>query len=187
MTTPPPARRRRIDRVTAPDYLDGIAEKSTEELRRMRDECREEEARLSYARRLLHGQLDIARAELDRRGGEGHATLVASLSEILADRGERSTRPPINAELYLPTAEEGRRRGDRVLEEVPLARIPDLDDTELAEAVTRLTEEERAISGLRRTVLDHLDALQEELVGRYRRGDALDDLITGALTPDGDG
>ena len=35
---------------------------SVPEIRVMRDDCREEEARLSYARRVIHGQLDIVPA-----------------------------------------------------------------------------------------------------------------------------
>ncbi|HUG84236.1 MAG TPA: hypothetical protein VMM13_06705, partial [Euzebya sp.] len=131
------------------------------------------EARLSYARRLLHGQLDIARAELARRGSGDIRSLVAHLGEILSEElPERDARSAANAEMYDPAGEEGHRPGDHVLDGVVLADLPDLDDDELVTAVTRLTEEEHTISALRRTVLDHLDRLQRELIDRYREGAA---------------
>lgn len=174
--------RRRIDRVTADDYLDGVGDRSAAEIRAMRDECREEEARLSYARRLLHGQLDIARAELERRGSGATGSLVTTLGSILADRPSGGpVRSVGNAGIYVPSGPEGRRRGDRVLEEVPMGALPDLDDQQLVTAVTRLTEEEAAISEMRRTVMDHLDRLQQELIGRYRDGAAsIDEIVPGS-------
>jgi hypothetical protein len=167
-----PQTRRRIDRVTAEDYLDDLGQRTPAEVRAMRDECREEEARLSYARRLLHGQLDVARAELERRGSGGDAsTLVTALGDILADRADAPAgRSAANTTIYTPDGPQGRRRGDRVLDDVPLGRLPDLDDAQLVDVVRRLTEEEQAISRLRRAVLDHLDRLQQELITRYREG-----------------
>lgn len=179
MSEPRPFRRR-IDRVTSGDYLDDLADLPSVRVREMRDECREEEARLSYARRLLHGQLDIARAELERRGDAEATPLVGTLSAILADRGERTTRSAANTSVFVPDGPTGRRRGDRVLEEIPLGRMPDLDDAELAEAVDRLREEEATISRMRRTVMDHLDRLQQELITRYRDGNAsIDEVVRG--------
>ncbi len=170
--------RRRIDRVTGDDYLDDLSSRTPGEIRTMRDECREEEGRLSYARRLLHGQMDIAKAELARRDAGDGKSLVETLNEILADRPSSGpTRSAGNTTMYSPTGPIGRRRGDRVLEEMPLGRLPDLSDDELVAAVTRLTEEEAAISNMRRVVMDHLDRLQQELITRYRDGDASVDEI----------
>ncbi|MGI9017595.1 MAG: hypothetical protein ACR2HR_10920 [Euzebya sp.] len=165
--------RRRIDRVISDDFLDSLASRTPAEVRSMRDDCREEEARLSYARRLLHGQLDIAKAELHRRGSGTESSLVTTLSQILADQPSGGpVRSVGNAEIYSPSGPLGRRRGDRVLDEVPLSRLPDLTDDELVTVVTRLAQEEEAISAMRRTVLDHLDRLQSELIARYRDGAA---------------
>ena len=175
-------RRRRIDRVTAEDYLDDLAERSAPEVRAMRDECREEESRLSYARRLLQGQLDVARAELARRSG-GSGALLEALPGILADEpGGTSPRSASMADIYSPEGPQGRRRGDRVLDEMPLGRIPDLGDEELAAVIVRLEREEEDISGLRRAVLQHLDALQAHLIERLREGgSALDEIVSSAL------
>lgn len=175
--------RRRIDRVTGEDYLDDVEQRPASEIRTMRDECREEEARLSYARRLLHGQLDVARAELERRGSGEAQPLVDTLGKILTDRPAEGgpVRSVGNTGIYIPSGPSGRRRGDRVLEEVPLGRLPDLDDDELMTAVTRLTEEEAAISRMRRTVMDHLDQLQQQLIARYRDGaTSIDEIVPGS-------
>ncbi len=66
--------------------------KSDEELRQILDELLKEERRISYQRRILHGKIDLLRAELVRRRKEGikKGTFVISdqeikrLSEILA-------------------------------------------------------------------------------------------------------
>ena len=108
--------RRRIDRITDEDFLDGLADLTPADIRTMRDDCREEEARLSYARRLLHGQLDIARAELQRREGSDADSLVSTLTTILTDEVAGGARSVSNSEVYVPSGPQGRRRGDRVLE-----------------------------------------------------------------------
>ncbi len=144
----------------------------------MRDECREEEARLSYARRLLHGQLDIAKAELGRRDSGEVQSLMEDLGDILADRPRgTSSRSVGNAGIYTPSGPIGRRRGDAVLEEMPLGRLPDLSDAELVSVVRRLADEEAAISSMRQKVLENLDTLQAELIGRYREGAASVDQV----------
>ena len=85
--------RRRIDRITDEDFLDGLADLVPADIRTMRDDCREEEARLSYARRLLHGQLDIALAELQRREGTDADSLVSTLTTILTDEAVGGPNP----------------------------------------------------------------------------------------------
>ena len=71
-----PGGRRRIDRVLDPAYMQGVAYRTLEEVRALRDETAQEETDLSYLRRLLHGRIDIVHAEraqghgrLGRRGG----------------------------------------------------------------------------------------------------------------------
>ena len=49
-----------------------IDTKTNEELRRMLDELSLEEKEVSYRRRLLHGKIDILRAELVRRLKDKH-------------------------------------------------------------------------------------------------------------------
>ncbi|MDY0087266.1 MAG: hypothetical protein RBS78_01720 [Coriobacteriia bacterium] len=49
------------------DVLIDLESRSNEELRSILDELYEEEQRISYRRRVLHGKIDILRAELVRR------------------------------------------------------------------------------------------------------------------------
>jgi len=51
----------------ADDALLDLGSKSNEQLRELLDELYEEEQRISYRRRVLHGKIDILRAELVRR------------------------------------------------------------------------------------------------------------------------
>lgn len=51
----------------ADEALLDLESKSNEELRALLDELYEEEQRVSYRRRVLHGKIDILRAELVRR------------------------------------------------------------------------------------------------------------------------
>jgi hypothetical protein len=53
------------------DALLNLSEKSNEELRALLDELSAEENDLSYRRRVLHGRIDILRAELVHRLAEG--------------------------------------------------------------------------------------------------------------------
>lgn len=72
-------------------YID-YSSKSDEELRQILDELLKEEGRVSYQRRVLHGKIDILRAELVQRKKEGiqegrHIITdedIRKLSEILA-------------------------------------------------------------------------------------------------------
>ncbi|QBI20251.1 aerial mycelium formation protein [Egibacter rhizosphaerae] len=162
--------RRRIDRVTDPSLPNQIPELPTGRVRQLRDECREEEARLSYTRRLLHGRLDIARAEALRRSGDDD-DILARLPEILA--GDENSRGAARAlGFYEPGEREGRRVEDRVLDDSALAQLPEFDERGLAEFLAEIEEVERRVSEQRRVVLDHLDRLQAELVARYRDGRA---------------
>jgi hypothetical protein len=178
--------RRRIDRVTAPDLLDGVGGAPADVLRALRDECREEEARISYARRVVQGQLDIARSELRRRSsGEGGTdSLVQQLSSILADEPSPNARGARTISFYSPDDEAGQRRSDDALVALPsLSKLPDLDDATIADLITQLEAEESRLSLARRAVLDNLDGLQGELVRRYREGAADVDAILSAALP----
>lgn len=176
--------RRRIDRVTSAGYVDSLAERTTDEVRRMRDDCRAEEAGLSFARRVAQGQLDIARAERRRREAGGEEGLVGALSEILADQqpapGSRQVRmAPVQA----PDEQRyGQRAHDMPVDDPALGRVPELSDAELAQLVDRLQRAETHVSELRQKVLAHLDALQAELVSRYRSGTVdVDAVVAGRL------
>ena len=81
---PYPNGRRRIDKVLSEGYADNLADLDLDELRSRRREAEQEEADLSYVRRMLQGRMDILRAELSRRAGGGDK-IVEHLSGVLAD------------------------------------------------------------------------------------------------------
>jgi hypothetical protein len=87
-----------VEEETFPD----IGSMSDEELKELIDKLTAEEQEVSYRRRILHGRIDILRAELvnrlrlNRPAGE---TLIKGddvqrLSEILVGRSEPPTKPP---------------------------------------------------------------------------------------------
>jgi len=76
------------------DVLPDFASLSDDELRKLIDEHVREEEEISYRRRLLHGRIDILRAELvdrikRRHGGDESQLAVDNdrLTEILAHKG----------------------------------------------------------------------------------------------------
>lgn len=170
------AGQRRIDRVLADDYLAGIEDRPTAEIRRMRDECEEEESGISFARRVLQGKLDIVRAEALRRreaGSETAASVLESLPSILSEANQQSG-PAARATRFLvpPSVQHHRRAVDQIADEGALARVRDRDDEELSDLVTQLSQKESELSTTRRQLLDRIDALQAELTRRYKSGTA---------------
>ena len=164
---------RRIDRVTDPDLAARIPDLDTGEVRVLRDECRDEESRLSYTRRVLQARADIVRAEVERRSGEGRSSeeLLRDLPKILADQPS-ARRDARSLGVYEPDSGQGRREEDLLIADAALSRLPELDEDELRDLATRVADGERRISDQRAVVLRHLDALQGELVARYRDGRA---------------
>lgn len=165
--------KRRIDRVADPNLPGRIPELGNDDLRALRDDCRDEESRLSYTRRLLQARTDIVRAEVERRAGQGRSSeeFLRDLSKILADQPS-ARREARAVGVYAPEGGEGRREEDVLIADAAMARLPDLSEDELRELAARLSVSERKISAQRSSVLNHLDALQGELVARYRDGRA---------------
>jgi hypothetical protein len=172
--------RRRVDRVLAPDYLDGLPELGLREVRERRAEAEQEEVDLSYARRLLQGRLDILRAEQESRAGGGRATreprtdveIVGALARILAD-GPRTDH---GMGRYLGNVEptrvgEHRREAERAVADVGSSDLAAMSDLVLAEAIDGLSDIEKRISRTRRSVQIVVDALTEEIARRYATGE----------------
>jgi hypothetical protein len=167
----------RIDDLLAPGYLDGLTSIPIDELRSRRTECQTVEGSLSYLRRLVQGRLDIVLAELHRRQAGDEASDLSSiidhLPEILSEkvRGSGMARPPTSVE-PLEIDPDLVSRVDGVADANRLSSLPDLDDA----AVNRLSDEladlERELSSQRRALHERIDALQEELVRRYKTGEA---------------
>jgi chromosome segregation ATPase len=160
---------RRIDRISRPEFVEGLSDLSLDELRSRRDDCLAEREYLSLLRRLVQGRAEILQAELERRGGDDRGPLVDRLSEILAadqqgpSRGEAVRVSVPEEEMLL-----ARRRVERLVANAGLSDPGALDDDQLNEAAELLTREEREVSSARATVLGALDALQDELKRRYK-------------------
>ena len=167
-----------LDRLLEADYLGDLQSRSIEEVRSMRDECRRAEDGLSFVRRQAQGRLDIVAAELTRRAeGKGPSDagdIVDMLPEILGhgvstSGGVTNVRPtslgvPDDASRMIVELEG-------ILHESSLLGLGQITDDELRQLVDRLTEYERTVSDRRRGLHDRLDALQAEIVRRYKTGE----------------
>lgn len=129
-----------------------------QELRERRDAVHEHEEALSYRRRLLHAQLDLVEAAATVTTQQEFDALIA---ETLSD-GPTGGGGDVRA-----VAVEGRPEDDDV-EPLP-DELVELSEEDRDALLARLRAEERDVSTRRREVLDELDALQDELVRRYRR------------------
>jgi hypothetical protein len=167
--------KRRIDRVLDPRFTADVSRLELEELRKRRAEAEAEEEGISYLRRMLHGRLDILRAELARRsGGESEhdmAELVAGLPLILSDAGRGSFTAIRRIRVPLPSGSP-RRRLERLVSDETIARLPELGIAEITRAVEILSREEAALSANRQAVQRVVDVLRGELARRYRDGTA---------------
>jgi anti-sigma-K factor RsiG len=167
--------RRLIDRIVDPTYAEGYQSRPIEELRIIRDECREGENELSFERRLCQARIDILSAELDHRAGRQTGDLMSRLPEILADeeRGTGSPLPDRAPDLSIPrNMDIPRVRVDEIIGEQTLARLSQVPSDEIKAIIESLGEHERKLSAKRRQVHDVLDRIQEEIVRRYTSGEA---------------
>ena len=168
-------KRRRIDIIRDEEFLAGIDVVDLDALRERRTLADDVETELSFYRRLLHGRMDLLAFEMRRRSGEEKRSLIEALPEILG-AGETTSdgigRVPTNLAPDLP--DERRRHIDRVLADDFLARMPSLEDAELTEIQTLLADTEREVSEQRKSAQVGFDALQAEIMRRYKDGLAVD-------------
>ena len=166
--------KRRIDRILAEGYTDGLADLGLQDLKARRDECLAEREYLSFLRRLVQGRLDILRAERNRRREGGEGSLVDQLASVLADEG--GTGPTRGEALRIHVPEEemllARRRVEAHVADAAISDPRALSDQDLDEVIGRLEGEEREVSGSRAEVMDRHDRLQDELKRRYRENPA---------------
>lgn len=173
-------KRRLSEKVTDPSYVEGLADRSTEELTAMRDEASELENELSFERRLCQARLDILAAELDHRAGRVEGDLISRLPQILADDnpgGSDSPLPQRPPDFSLPrTTEMPRRRVEEIVGETTLAGLMKMPEEEIRSSIEAVAEHERNLSASRKRVHEVLDLIQAELVKRYSSGEADADL-----------
>jgi hypothetical protein len=167
--------KRRIDRVLSDGYLDGLADLPLSDVRALRAEAEQEEADLSYLRRLLHGRVDIIKAELARRRGEfGESTsIVDDLPRILADDDRPPARGLGRHTVIEPSrVDEHRRLVERMVADSDLSALAGRTSDQLEGTLARFAEREREISDQRHAVQTVMDACAAEITRRYRDGEA---------------
>lgn len=170
-----------LSEVTDPGYLEGLETWTLQEVRSRRDEATETETGLSYLRRIVQGRLDIVVAE-QRHREQGERADVSELVDELPTILSGNVHAPGLGRLpaLIGPGEIDHALEQRLEEILPasrLANLAGLSDEELPQAATELTEFERSVSTQRRAVLDVLDRLQDEIVRRYRTGEATVDSL----------
>jgi hypothetical protein len=166
-----------LSRLLDPTYLHGVDGLSVDDIRRMRAECQEAEASLSYLRRLIQGRMDIVHAYIDRPAGSDApdlSSVVDNLAGILAGPG-RSGGPGRNPVLHTPDTDEMAgltTELDDILGADEIGHLSQLDEAQLADLAGRLRELEIRVSSERRGLHERIDTLQAELVERHKTGRA---------------
>lgn len=159
-----------------PDDLSGC---SLAELRAIRDHHQDVENGLSYVRRIVQGRLDTITVEIARRTeGEGSSDLIDRLPDALAAHTRGPGLPRPMPDLDPPAwADELLSRLDDIMPASRLAHLAELSDDDLGALSARLSANERDISGMRHELHRSIDRVQDEIVGRYRSGASVDDLL----------
>ena len=165
-----------LDRLSAPDYLEGLSDRSLEEVRAMRAECQDAETAVSYLRRVAQGRLDLVHACLDDGDGDGANldSLVARLPSIIGSGPPRPSGPGrLPSQMFPDIAEDDLTHDiDEVIDADGIGRLPELSQDELRTMAERLTAVEARISDQRRALHERIDKLQAEIVSRYKTGEA---------------
>jgi hypothetical protein len=163
-------KRRLVDRVVDPSFLDGLEDMTLDQLRALDADARDAELEVSFERRLYQARIDIVKAELDRREKGDDSSLVDRLAQILA-----SDAPRQESEQPLPSrapdlsrmprnADVPRRREEEMIGETTLARLPRMSTDEVRQALESLEERESIISERRKSVHAVVDRIREELI-----------------------
>jgi hypothetical protein len=163
-------RRRRLDVMLDPAYLDGVADRSLDELRRMHEECLEVETEVSYVRRLAQARMDIVRAELDRRAAGGSVgDLISALPKILADDHPRPAPERSRLPRHLAPAPniQWRRGLEYLITDSTLVNLPTLSPEILQQTLDKLAELEQQTSTRRRDLHAVIDTIEAELATRH--------------------
>ncbi len=167
-----------LERFLDPELLDGLTGWPLDRVRTLRDEGREVEGGLSYVRRMVQGRLDIVGAELKRRreGGDPGdlSDLIAQLPDLLADpqrSSDLAPRSPRSLDVGA-VSDELAAQLDQIVDVDALSDLRSLDDEALAATVRRVVDFEHWVSERRLKVQAVFDALQAEIVRRYRDGEA---------------
>ena len=169
-----------------PEHLLDLTGQPMTSLRDIRTSCEQAEAAISFTRRVLHARIDIVEHELARRRSgarsQGVDDLVDQLPTILAE----SRRPgqPRSVRLVPAVApgcvhEDLVADIDRLAPPDVIAGLGELGMEDVEAILRGLRALEAQLSGARRGLHERIDALQDEIVGRYERGEVdLDSLMS---------
>jgi len=163
-------RRRRVDVMLSPEYLDGLGDQSLDQLRAMHEECLEVETEVSYVRRIAQARIDIVKAELDRRAAGGSVgDLVSALPKILADDTPRAAPEHSRLPRHLAPAPniEWKRGLERLITDATLVNLPTMSDESLEHTVEQLGELDEETSERRKALHVVIDAIEAELAARH--------------------
>lgn len=151
------------------EWVSDIGSMSDAELKGLIGELATDEQDISYGRRILHGKIDLLRAELVNRlrarhdAGEEAITDadVAKLTDLITSAAEGDNTP--GGQLADAT-----RAAKSAAQSEAFPDLGALNDPELKELIRTLTDEEREISYQRRILHGKIDILRAELVNRMR-------------------
>ena len=171
-----------FDRLVAPDDLGPLEQMEMRELRERRNSLQEAELALSYVRRQVQVRLDIVVDECQHRAGgaaaRDPAALVAELPKILAEHAAGASRGPFPEVAFPPEAVEAVvAELDSVFATGSIGDLESLSDQELAGIADELRGIERRVSVRRGALHVAIDALQEEMLRRYKSGEATVDAL----------
>lgn len=151
------------------EWVSDIGSLSDAELKGLIGEFATEEQEISYGRRILHGKIDLLRAELVNRLRARHDAGEEAITDADVEKlTELITAAESEAAPGGPLADADH---DAELDIAGTEAFPDLGaltDVELKELIRKLTDEEREISYQRRILHGKIDILRAELVNRVR-------------------
>jgi len=155
------------------EWVSDIGSMSDAELKGLIGELATSEQDISYNRRILHGKIDLLRAELVNRLRARHDEGKEAITD--ADVAKLTDLITSGAEDALASAQladgNGGGKGDTTMSATQMDSFPDLGaltDPELKDLIRSLTDEEREISYQRRILHGKIDILRAELVNRMR-------------------
>ena len=163
------AHERRLDRITAEGFLDGLDDRSDEELHAMKDEASEVETEVSYVRRLAQARIDIVEAQrANRRKGRGSVSdLVEQLPQILArDLRAPQSKARLQQNLAPDPNIEFARGLEPLIGDDSLVRLPEMPDDELDDLLDQLRRLESDMSARRKKLHHAIDEIDAEIARR---------------------
>ena len=171
-----------LDRLAPPAEPGPLAGLDMAGLRARRNALQEAELALSYVRRQVQVRLDIVLDERQHRASGAAARdaseLVADLPKILAEHGGGGGRGSFPDVAVPPEAVEAVvDQLDTIIGARELGAVGSLPGDRLTTIAEELEQFERRVSQRRRALHSTIDALQEEMLRRYKSGEASVDAL----------